>query len=136
MGAGNRLAVMLSLGASIIVAAETAVAPPPEDPVAFFTVRIEPVLKEHCWRCHGPEKQRGGLRLDSREAVVRGGRTQVVHLGQPEHSKLIDAVNYEDADVQMPPAGILPAQQRADLARWVLLGLPWAPSGDPAPRQK
>ena len=41
----------------------------------FFEARVRPVLAAHCWECHGPQKQKSGLRLDSREAVLRGGET-------------------------------------------------------------
>ena len=42
---------------------------------AFFENRIRPVLAGVCLRCHGPQKQSGGLRLDSREAIVKGGES-------------------------------------------------------------
>ena len=95
---------------------------------AWFRQRIAPLLQENCWRCHGPTKQRADLRLDSRAAVLRGGRTAVVVPGHPEQSRLIDAVGYDDPDLQMPPAGILSAGERADLAAWIARGLPWAPA--------
>ena len=43
----------------------------------FFERRVRPVLLEHCVKCHGPKKQESGLRLDSREAVLRGGDSGV-----------------------------------------------------------
>ncbi|MBY0395599.1 MAG: hypothetical protein K2X91_03900, partial [Thermoleophilia bacterium] len=42
---------------------------------AHFEARVRPVLVEHCARCHGPEKQRGGLRLDTAEGLQRGGES-------------------------------------------------------------
>ena len=44
----------------------------PED-VRFFETRIRPLLAEQCFKCHGPEKQKGDLRLDSAEAIKKGG---------------------------------------------------------------
>jgi mono/diheme cytochrome c family protein len=99
-------------------------------PEAFFTERIRPLLAENCWRCHGPRKQRNGLRLDSRAGVLQGGHGPDVEPGHPERSRLIDAVGYEDGDLQMPPDGRLGDAQLADLATWIRLGVPWA---EPAP---
>ena len=44
-----------------------------EDGVAFFEARVRPVLVERCYTCHGADKQKGGLRLDSRDALRKGG---------------------------------------------------------------
>jgi hypothetical protein len=91
----------------------------------FFEERIRPVLVEHCRPCHGPQKHRGGLRLDSREAVLRGGDSGVVvRPGQPDESLLIRAVRHGER-LQMPPKKKLPPRAIADLAAWVRMGLPW-----------
>ena len=59
----------------------------------FFEAKIRPILVEHCFKCHGPEKQEAGLRLDSREAILRGTDAgPVVVPGHPEESPLIDAI--------------------------------------------
>ena len=49
---------------------------PPVDPAAadFFETKVRPVLAAHCWECHGPDKQKSGLRLDSRAGRAQGGR--------------------------------------------------------------
>ena len=46
-----------------------------EDALELFEKHVRPTLVEHCIRCHGPEKQRGGLRLDTREGLLRGGES-------------------------------------------------------------
>ncbi|GIW92360.1 MAG: cytochrome c [Pirellulaceae bacterium] len=90
----------------------------------FFEQQVRPLLAEHCWKCHGPEKQRGGLRLDSREAILSGGESgPAVEPGNPQESLLISAVHYEG--LQMPPTGRLPDEAIAVLERWVRLGAPW-----------
>ena len=94
-------------------------------PQAFYTDRIKPMIAENCLRCHGPTRQRAGLRLDSREAVLRGGHSAIVVPGDPSKSRLIDALSYEDEDLQMPPDGKLTAAEIADFTRWVQLGVPW-----------
>jgi uncharacterized membrane protein len=102
-----------------------AAAAPAGSPEAFFATRIRPVLEANCFECHGPRKQKSGLRLDSREAVLRGGHGPIVVPGDPDKSRLIDAIGYEDGELQMPPDGKLPAQSIADLTEWVRMGVPW-----------
>ncbi|HEY2249495.1 MAG TPA: PSD1 and planctomycete cytochrome C domain-containing protein [Planctomycetaceae bacterium] len=93
--------------------------------VKFFEKRIRPVLVEHCQSCHGEKKQEGGLRLDSRESLLKGSDGgPVVVAGKPAESDLIEAVR-QTGDIKMPPKGKLAAAQIADLAQWVEMGLPW-----------
>jgi uncharacterized membrane protein/mono/diheme cytochrome c family protein len=101
---------------------------------AFYLERIQPLLEENCLRCHGPTRQRSGLRLDSRAMVLHGGHGPIVVLGDPAHSRLIDAISYEDEDVQMPPAGKLSDSEIADLTRWVQMGVPWGEAAAVVPR--
>ena len=95
----------------------------------FFEARIRPILAEHCFSCHGPKKQQSGLRLDSRQALIKGSDSgPVVVPGQPDESPLIDAIRHDGA-VKMPPKSPLPAQAIVDLTTWVRMGVPWP--GDP-----
>ncbi|HZU36231.1 MAG TPA: c-type cytochrome domain-containing protein, partial [Gemmataceae bacterium] len=90
--------------------------------IEFFEKKVRPVLVESCYRCHSTKAKhvKGGLRLDSRAALLQGGDSgPAVMPGQPTKSKLIQAVGYTDADLHMPPRGKLPAQTIADLTRWV-----------------
>src|SRR3954463_9366851 len=80
--------------------------------VKFFEAHVRPLLAEHCYECHGEKKQKGGLRLDSAEAVAKGGKNgAVVVPGKVGQSKLITAVSYKDEDLQMPPEEQLSADQ-------------------------
>ena len=94
-----------------------------EDATAFFETRIRPLLAEHCHGCHGEAKQKGGLRLDSREGWQRGGDSgPPIVASQPMASLLMKAVSYTDRDLKMPPKKKLPAAQVADLEKWIALG--------------
>jgi hypothetical protein len=96
--------------------------------VLFFESKIRPLLAEHCYKCHSAraEKLKGMLRLDSREELLRGGEGGVVVVpGKPEQSRLIQAVVYENPDLQMPPKARLSREQVADLTQWVRMGAPW-----------
>jgi cytochrome c553 len=98
---------------------------PSADQVAFFEKNVRPVLVDNCVSCHGPKKQRGGLRLDSRAGALKGGDSgPAVVPGQPGRSPLIKAVRHE-GELAMPPKGKLSAKAQADLVAWVQLGAPW-----------
>ena len=94
----------------------------------FFETRIRPVLVENCYKCHSrqAERPKGGLLLDTRDGLLKGGETgPAVVPGDPDRSLLIKAVNYADADLQMPPKGAkLPDNVIADLTAWVKMGAP------------
>jgi len=92
----------------------------------FFETRVRPVLAENCFACHsgGAEQPMGGLRVDTRDAVLRGGdRGPAVVSGKPAESRLIQAVRHKG--LVMPPGGRLTEQQVADLEHWISLGAPW-----------
>jgi mono/diheme cytochrome c family protein len=91
----------------------------------FFEMQVRPLLVEQCQQCHGPRKRQGGLRVDSRAALLRGGDSgPAIVPGQPQKSRLIQAVHYRD-DLRMPPKGKLSDKQVAVLATWVQMGAPW-----------
>ncbi len=102
---------------------------PGPEAVEFFEARIRPVLVEKCLGCHGPKKQSSGLRLDSREAVLKGGDSgPAVVPSRPEESLMIQAVAHRHEELKMPPKGKLPEAEVALLTRWVAMGAPW-PAG-------
>lgn len=69
----------------------------------FFEKRIRPVLMNECAECHGEKKQTGGLRVDSREALRRGGDAgPAVVPGDPAKSLLLASIKHIDPDLQMP----------------------------------
>ena len=98
------------------------------DPTAveFFENKVRPILVQNCLGCHGPEKQKGGLRLDSEAAVLKGGDSgPALASGEPAKSRLIDAVGYQNVELHMPPKGKLPDAVIADLTEWVRRGAAW-----------
>jgi mono/diheme cytochrome c family protein len=99
-----------------------------------FHNQILPILREHCFRCHG-EKSRGGLKLNARELVLQGGDSEIpaVIPGKPGASELIVRIRSKDEDLRMPPTGDeLSKEQVATLEKWVQSGAAWpAPPIDP-----
>ncbi|HEY2251057.1 MAG TPA: PSD1 and planctomycete cytochrome C domain-containing protein, partial [Planctomycetaceae bacterium] len=91
---------------------------------------------DHCFQCHGPDKQKGNLRLDSRAALLAGGDLgEAATLDAPETSLLLKAVGYQDDSLKMPPKGKLADQQIADLTAWVKAGAPYPPTESPASKE-
>src|SRR6266516_92373 len=127
----------LIAGCWIVVGTVRAAAPAfsPED-LAFFETKVRPILSDQCFKCHSTKavKLKGGLLLDSREAALKGGETgPVIVPGDPEHSRLVEAVGYRNVDLLMPPKARLSDPQIRDLTEWVKRGAPWpAEAGRPA----
>jgi cytochrome c553 len=91
------------------------------DGVEFFEKKVRPVLVEHCYACHSAEakKTKGGLRLDTTEAILKGGDSGPLVKAGEEDSLLLKAVGYREDGVAMPPKGKLPDAVIADLRTWV-----------------
>ena len=94
--------------------------------LAFFEAKIRPVLVKECYSCHSAEaaKLKGGLRLDSREVLLKGGDTgPAVVPGKPAESLLLKALREDDLAL-MPPKGKLADGVIADFEKWVKMGAP------------
>ncbi|MDG2223832.1 MAG: DUF1549 domain-containing protein [Rubripirellula sp.] len=99
-----------------------------EIPVAdqeFFEKSVRPILAEHCQECHQADEISGGLRLDSKTGWMSGGDSgPAIVPGDPDASRLMAAVSYDDRDLQMPPRNKLADNQIAVLRAWILRGAP------------
>ena len=119
----------LSLTA-VLVLTGSAVGAPQEQ--VKFNRDVRPILSQNCFSCHGPAKQKAGLRLDSAEAAtkkLKSGFTAVVP-GKPDESELVRRIFAADADEVMPPAEAhktLTADQKETLRRWVAQGATYEP---------
>lgn len=128
-GAANLSGVELWSGDGTVpepAAPTFATAPTPEQ-TEFFERHIRPVLVEHCYECHsaGAKKLKGGLVLDSRAGVMRGGDTgPSITPGEPDASLLIQAIRHTDPNLTMPPDARLPAETIANFEKWVRMGAP------------
>jgi mono/diheme cytochrome c family protein len=96
----------------------------PANQVEFFESKVRPVLAGTCQKCHGVSTHKGGLRLDSRDAAIKGGDSgAAVVPGNPNASPMIDAINYRG--LEMPPTGKLKPREIQALVEWVKMGAPW-----------
>jgi hypothetical protein len=106
------------------------VTPPTAEGIAFFEKNIRPVLVESCYKCHAAdaEKIKGGLALDTREGIRKGGDTgPAIVPGDLAKSLLIEAIRYENEDTRMPPenkGGKLLDSVIANFEQWVKMGAP------------
>jgi len=97
----------------------------------YFELKIRPLLATNCYSCH-TDSALGGLRLDSRESMLKGGsRGPSLVAGDPDKSILIQAVRQTDPKLKMPMGGKLKDSEVADLAAWVKAGAAWPQA--PAP---
>lgn len=121
------------LGAKIERARAESARTPPGSAERFHST-VLPILRDACFRCHG-EKDKGGLRLNSREAALKGGDSEVPALvpGNLAESELLRRVRSEDPEERMPPNGDgLSAEQVGVLEAWIRSGADWpAPPLDP-----
>jgi hypothetical protein len=109
---------------------------PDKASLEFFETKIRPVLADKCYSCHSAEskKLKGHLYLDSRDGMVSGGDSgPAVVPGEPEKSKLIEALRYKNEDLQMPPKEQLPEAVVQDFAAWVKMGAPDPRTGAASP---
>jgi hypothetical protein len=97
-----------------------------EDADTFFELRIRPILAGICFKCHGGNKVSHGLRVDSREALLKGGKSgPAIVPGNGEKSLLIQAIRRSHETIKMPPDKPLPEAAVADFTRWVEQGAAW-----------
>jgi hypothetical protein len=121
------LAALATVVLGTLSEAQQQAAPPlSSDQVEFFEKKIRPIFVERCYKCHSSSagKAKGGLFLDSREGVLKGGDSgPAIVPGDPEKSILIRAIRQTD-ELQMPMKEKLPDEQIADFVAWVKMGAP------------
>jgi mono/diheme cytochrome c family protein len=103
----------------------------------LFVSKVQPVLEQKCFACHTSD-ERGGLRLDSRERILKGGgRGPAVIPGNPEQSLLIAALRHEREDLRMPRnAAKLSDAEIQGFVEWIQAGAEWAKAEAPIAVQR
>ncbi|MGH9631521.1 MAG: DUF1549 domain-containing protein, partial [Bryobacteraceae bacterium] len=126
--------VLLSIGAIVLSTLCLPAAEPSAEQLEFFEKRIRPVFVENCYSCHSSKLKTplGGLRVDSREELLKGGNSGPALVpGNPEESRIAQAVTHQGT-LKMPPNGKLDQQQIQDIATWVKMGAPYPAASDSA----
>ena len=124
--------VVVFIGLVAASCAPAADLPPPAQKRIEFDRDIRPLFVKHCYSCHGPEKQRSGLRLDRKADALKGGDDgPVIVSGKSAESTLIKLAAGLDPDRIMPPKGErLSADQIGLLRAWIDQGVDWPAGGD------
>ncbi len=101
-------------------------ATPAEASPEFYSEHVQPILQANCYRCHAGLNHRGGLQLDTREALMHGGKDgPVIVPGHPEQSLLVTLIRHEGAgsDLKpMPPKSKLSDADIATVTEWIRAG--------------
>ena len=112
------------LSMTVILAANVSLADE-EASRSFFETQIRPILVEYCYECHSADADEimGGLRVDSRGSLLKGGDTgPAVVPGEADGSLLLKAIRYNDRNLQMPPDNPLPKEVVSHFETWIANG--------------
>jgi mono/diheme cytochrome c family protein len=123
--AAGLLAMAVGWQPSATVQAQASSGPAP-DSVEFYNQRVQPIFANNCYRCHGGMNHRGGLHLDSKDGLLRGGHDgAVVVPGHPEQSLLLKLIRHEgppEDPMPMPPKSKLSDADIATVTEWIKAG--------------
>jgi mono/diheme cytochrome c family protein len=128
----SRFAVIPGLGAAVLVAfaltnASTVQAHDDASRPEFYTAKVKPIFDANCARCHGGTNHRGGLNMDTRAGLLKGGHDGAVIVpGDPANSLLVKLIRHEGpADDPMPMPPNKPKISDEDIAtvtEWIKAG--------------
>ena len=102
-----------------------------------FVTEIEPILRDHCFDCHGPDQQESQLRLDRLSNMLSGGNSgePAVVPKNPEASYLLKLMRHEETGKEMPPGESLSPEQIKLIEKWIASGAPTPERYGPAEEQ-
>jgi len=132
----SKLAAVLAVGCSLALSSRAALTPgqvqalpPPADHRVDFATEVKPIFEATCIRCHGRGRDRGGLRIDSRDTLLKGGDSGPAAIaGKSADSYVIALVAGTDPDEVMPKKGKKLTPEEIGLLRaWIDQGLSWDP---------
>jgi mono/diheme cytochrome c family protein len=122
------LAVSACAGSLLFARSSHAVSSTPrvEASPQYYTEHVQPILQANCYRCHAGFNHRGGLQLDTRAGLMRGGKDGAVIVpGHPEQSLLVELIRHEgpaNDPKPMPPKGRLSDADIATITEWIRFG--------------
>src|SRR5688500_10373966 len=111
-----------------VTALAVATFPPAGTPAAAADIDARSILAANCLKCHGPAKQKGGLRFDARDGALGKGDSgaPAVVPGRPGASELIRRVTSTDVTLRMPPGETALTTAQVDaLRKWIEAGAAW-----------
>src|SRR5438552_12714084 len=113
---GKKLSLLISLLVMFVLRAAGAA-----EQKVDFARHVQPIFKSACYQCHGPDKQKGKLRLDAKAIALNGGKSgKSVVPGQAGQSELLRRITSKDEDERMPQdREPLTAEQIATIKAWI-----------------
>src|SRR5260221_14781740 len=99
------------------------------DDAPRFARDVQPLLKRHCLKCHGPAKREGGLNLSTAGGIVRGGKKGAALVPHDANASLLWQ---RVSDDEMPPEEPLDEKEKDVLKRWIVAGAPGLPERETA----
>ena len=101
-------------------------ADPAPDTEAFYTQKVQPILQTNCYRCHGGINHRGGLQIDTKAGLLKGGHDGAVIVpGHADQSLLVKLINHAgpaNDPMPMPPKDKLSDADIATVTQWIQAG--------------
>jgi mono/diheme cytochrome c family protein len=125
----------LTLNAYAVFAAWALCCSPAVAAPVDFLREVRPIFEAKCFKCHGPEKQKSGFRLDASQVALRGGESHAPNIvpGQPDRSPLLRFISGAEPEMRMPPKGdLLTSGEQATLRAWIAEGAVWPAAADVA----
>jgi hypothetical protein len=107
-----------------------------DEPEIFFEKKVRPLLVAKCLECHGPDEPEAGLKLTSREEVLKGGDSGPAAKAHAAQESLLMKVVRRKGPIKMPPDETLPAAEIEVLEQWIAMGMPWPGTGGQAVAKK
>jgi mono/diheme cytochrome c family protein len=121
---------LVQTGWAALTPAQIKTLPPAADHKINFAKEIKPIIEESCIRCHGRGRVKGGLSIDSRDTLLKGGDSgAAVVAGHGDKSYLLALVSGLDPDEVMPKKGKKLTPEQVGVVRaWIDQGMPWDPA--------
>ncbi|HTM26690.1 MAG TPA: ankyrin repeat domain-containing protein, partial [Vicinamibacterales bacterium] len=128
-----RQSLMAALAAACLVSIHSSAQAPANPTKIDFVRDVQPIFQQHCYECHGADKQMNGLRLDRRHEAMRGGTVAVIGRGSSASSRLYLRLIGTQFGERMPKDGHLTPDQIETIKAWIDQGAEWpdAAAGDP-----
>jgi mono/diheme cytochrome c family protein len=119
---GKKKPRLFALPLCLLALASASISAQSPSPESSSTDKVQPVLEHRCGSCH-LQKQKGGLSFRSLDTMLKGGDSgPALDLEHPEKSLILNAIHYNDPDLQMPPSGKLPDDEIALIEKWIRRG--------------
>jgi len=128
--------ILLHIVVALLIAGTNCGHATADDGGDFFEQQIRPILAGKCVECHGAEEPESGLRLTSRDELLKGGKSGPAAVEKKGAASLLIQAVTREGKLKMPPESKLRDDEVAALKKWVDIGLPWPSSPSQSAKPK